>query len=716
MQVIRERTTVMSAQWPSTVSRAPPHRHHAAGRFGDTPGRPDEKCSGICAMGHYCLAGSMLAASSPCPIGKYGDLTGVTGVDGCKTCPIGAYCDETGLSEPKSCSDVTEFSTTSEEGATSVSDCVCSLGFFASGTPRVCTACDPSSLNCNDVGSDLSVLKLKPHYWRQSNDSSLVAQCFNPAACVGFQMNATNATLGRRRRRLSQSADVGMVLPSSTYGDGLCAPGHQGPFCAVCVEGYIGGSDSALCKECGGDMSFSIFVAVVAALLLVVVIVQFLRGGQKAADALETAQNVAENGAQAVAEEVAVVKAEAFADGEYGKEDKAKRIAAKGMRWLFWLNAVYQGFKVKIKILVSLYQILSGLGGSFSIPYPTFYGTVTNGLGSIVQVELPSLVPVGCIQPVSYYASLLFSTLWPLALYAIFFVVSKIFYRSGRKAQGSMLIDAIFFFMFLLYPGISTQTMSMFNCVETDDGSSYLRIDLSLPCTAPDGSADPQYVGMQIYAIIMIVIHTIGYPAVYAYLFFKKFNKQLVALREQELADDRIQKLVAVGFDEKRLNKDQLALHDRIDKDTLPPYLQKLTAGYEYRTYWFEIFEMVRKVLLVGVPTMFPDRGGTIQLVWGLLVCFITFGMYMMYAPFVADSDDQLQQMAQLQIFMTLAASIGLRATPPDPLLSNLLGVLLVVTPCISLYEPVREEIMKALACVRSRRQTNGKKELGVTV
>ena len=42
----------------------------------------------------------------------------------------------------------------------------------------------------------------------------------------------------------------------------------------------------------------------------------------------------------------------------------------------------------------------------------------------------------------------------------------------------------------------------------------------------------------------------------------------------------------------------------------------------EYRTYWFELFETVRKVLIVGVPSVFPGRGGTPQLFWGLLVCF----------------------------------------------------------------------------------------------
>ena len=67
-------------------------------------------------------------------------------------------------------------------------------------------------------------------------------------------------------------------------------------------------------------------------------------------------------------------------------------------------------------------------------------------------------------------------------------------------------------------------------------------------------------------------------------------------------------------------------------------------------------------MLIVGVPSVFPDRGGTAQLFWGLLVCFSTFGAYMMYAPFVEDSDDMLSQLAQLQIFLTLLSSLSLRA------------------------------------------------------
>ena len=125
--------------------------------------------------------------------------------------------------------------------------------------------------------------------------------------------------------------------------------------------------------------------------------------------------------------------------------------------------------------------------------------------------------------------------------------------------------------------------------------------------------------------------------------------------------------------------------------------MRKLTGGYEYRTYWFEIFECVRKVLLVGVPACFSDRGGDIQLVWGLMVCFITFGGYMLLAPYVKDSDDQMAQLSQVQIFLTLVASTALRLNP-DTSLGTLVSALFFIIPLFAIFmeTPLVEELRGA--------------------
>ena len=86
-------------------------------------------------------------------------------------------------------------------------------------------------------------------------------------------------------------------------------------------------------------------------------------------------------------------------------------------------------------------------------------------------------------------------------------------------------------------------------------------------------------------------------------------------------------------------------------------------------------------MLLVGVPAIFPERGGTAQLFWGLLVCFLSASFYMMAAPYIEDSDDHLAQLAQLQIFLTLLSSLALRAVPPSEAVGNMVTVLLFFVP-----------------------------------
>jgi len=123
-------------------------------------------------------------------------------------------------------------------------------------------------------------------------------------------------------------------------------------------------------------------------------------------------------------------------------------------------------------------------------------------------------------------------------------------------------------------------------------------------------------------------------------------------------------------------------------------------------------------VLLVGVPSTFPDRGGTAQLFWGLLVCFGTFGAYMMYAPFVEDSDDHLSQVAQLQIFLTLLSSLALRTTPPSKLVGDMVTIILFLVPCIGvlLETPIIDEaraivarLARLILCLKRKGKSGGR-------
>ena len=45
--------------------------------------------------------------------------------------------------------------------------------------------------------------------------------------------------------------------------------------------------------------------------------------------------------------------------------------------------------------------MLEGLGAVFSIPFPPFYAAATGTLGRLFQIDLPTLMPIGCVIPMS---------------------------------------------------------------------------------------------------------------------------------------------------------------------------------------------------------------------------------------------------------------------------------------------------------------------------
>lgn len=94
----------------------------------------------------------------------------------------------------------------------------------------------------------------------------------------------------------------------------------------------------------------------------------------------------------------------------------------------------------------------------------------------------------------------------------------------------------------------------------------------------------------------------------------------------------------------------------------LPDYVKKLIQGYDLRVYWFELFECLRKILLVGMPVFF-EVGSVAQLTFGLVICFISFGAYNAFTPYKERNDDRLAQLCQVQIFFALVSSIILRYT-----------------------------------------------------
>ena len=599
-------------------------------------------------------------------------------------CGAGKYCpggSATYLSATEQRCDVALPSSTSLEGAGSVDDCVCTASHYrrTTGNVSTCVEC-MEGVNCEAQGEILTTLLVRPGYWRQTEGSEgeYIQKCFNDAVCVGGRNTTAEGT--------------------------TCLTGQRGPFCSVCdAPKYYGGTESKPCKPCEGDTGLAFVPVVTLGVFVVLLLIIFIRGGKSSLGvAAQLTESISSGNVSGAVSGIVISKTEGMVSDAYdGEIQKSRKYlegggeTSKGARgaksrcvvFMATLQRVWGKFQVKLKILISLVQIIDNLGFTFSIPYPTFFESWMSSIGGVFQVELPQMMPLDCIFPMNFYGKLYLRTLAPLVVYFVMFVSARLFKRLGKPWQADALIDGIFFIAFLIYPSTASKLFSVFICEDIEDGTGRLRVDFSIVCSDYTGGYTADYMLMRAYVMVMIGVYVVGTPATYAYLFFVSYRKELLQLQAQELADFHKRQLEGNAHlsEAEKAALVPFGTEERVDAMALlPGYMRKLTSGYEYRTYWFEIFESLRKVALVGVPACFPGRGGNAQLIWGLLVCFFTFGAYMMWAPFIHDSDDQLQQLAQLQIFLTLVASIGLRMTPPDNTVATIMSGLMVCIPIMA--------------------------------
>jgi len=625
----------------------------------------------------------------------------------CDACKIGTYKDWTGENadrnplKPQKCLDCPVAGTTTvQEGADSVSQCVCKANTFANLTraemmratndsSRVapdafkCVTCvslhenaNAEMTNCTAPGVTLDTIPVMPGHWRQNPRALYVRMCDLEEACLG----------------------------GGLAGDASCADGHTGPLCDLCVKDplHFGGRGEPCqsCSDAGDPMetiTFYIIGGVVVLLALVLATAFWKRRGAKvpAAPKKEEEAGVEKyQGAKHLAQKAVtegVVKG--TIQGAAGtvtitEANNLATLAAVGATVGATVASVVNSLGVKIRILISLSQVVSQLDVIFDISYPAFYTTILEGLKNInIQVNL---LPFGCVLPLldNFIFDLVLKTATPIILVLLLSFASTVLRACSATFLADACSDLWFFIIFLVYPSCSSITF-MFFMRETYNQPGEVYMDLM----RADRSIDREgefYQGFTVYAVVMLILYPIGVPLFYGLMFHLE-RHQLQEMRHIELTretDFALAKLeakaAATPEETDAMVRKAVEAHEATGKvlaklrDELPTTQRKLTAGYELRMYWFEIFECVRKILLIGLPIFFP-AGSPAQLIFGLIICFLSYGAYCVCAPYVKNEDDILAQVAQVVIFFSLVSSLVTNAYPNDPIMSALLPALLAV-------------------------------------
>lgn len=667
------------------------------------------------------ITASCPASKAPLPSGSCGCAAGSEpssdGVLPCVLCNRNYFKSEPGDELCTPCAGAN--TVTSAAGSTSPSACVCDIGFYYDDRTvdtcmawcrgdqvtsdcrerceslPACTTCD-DGMNCTSINSTLDSLSLYQAYWRTADISVVVRPC---------------ESFG-----LSGHCAGGSAVH-------LCEPGYAGPLCATCDAGFA--MSSGECVDCSTPVPPTTYVLLAAAVLVALLLLlaccwharktgtlwELMEAAAKAIASVNEGSSIAQ-ASEGLAAEVAATSGAAAAEQVEAAHEGVEQLSwrTRALARCYSLTVAAQDlldrFSVKLRIIISFYQILHGVGLSFNLETPAFFTNTLAALDKLFSIDPFQLLPIGCTVAYGHHQTLVTRTVGPLVALALLTGAARALRRREKTSWISdRLLEMAFFVIFLVYPSCSSTVFATFPCVGLDDGTSFLRADPSIDC------ASPTHHVMVGYAALMLLVYPIGTPLLYAFLMWRHRNLLMRLSRAEVLANmraetKRLRSIDADGDDTSlRMSwsrRSRISLSETVQdvqdkvKTELPAFFGKLLGPYELRCFWFEIFECIRKVLLVGIPVFMPPGSGG-QLVFGLIVCYISSCAYTAFQPFRTDSDDFLQQVAQFQIFFVLLSSIISDYMGDDLTLRRLLSVLLVIPPMVAIVNELGLEQLRGM-------------------
>jgi len=705
-------------------------------------------------------ANDFSGCASKCPVGTLGLSAYLTSSDECSACPAGLSTDEEGARSVTECSCPVGLYTDTPSN--------CSAADVGPGPelpPCVaewkCKEC-PEHTRCDTPNVTLRELDVEEGYWRQSDFSSEIRRCYSAAACLGGTNVSSQCADGH------QGPYCEVCMPEYFGGslNELCTPCEDGsmlnyiPLFAVLLlllgvvvyfkTALSDAATASLKVQKKGKHKAAVAFAAVETLASKRMMRLFPRcadddpnltvnvtcGEFALIDIKHSEEDIdfnrisecAAKGELQLRDKIIAVNTLALdrsfkeLDLPLGRKVALLVVRPKtrmgfsariGMRLTWSLSGKALAIKIKMKILISLYQVLGSLGFVFQITYPPWYEDTIANLSGLIQIDFPSLLPLECVWPIAFDGLLVLRTLVPLVLMGLVVALARLA-RNRWQAMSDRGPVICFYVLFLIYPSCCSAIFRCFACDSLPDRSRHLHADYSIDC---DSAA---YRGTRAYALVMFFVYPLGTPLLF-YILLRRdqglidriSRHEYTAHAQRELEEKRgAEKMsrrrrldtfseerntVSVAFlappelrDSEVSQEESPEWHEaeaeRL-RAKLSLFVKLLTDGYEMRCAKFEVFECVRKIFIVGIPVLFEEPGSNAQFMFGMLACFLSFGVYAYWMPYQDQNDDQLQAAAQIQIFCGLLSKVAYNPSSENSTLTFMLIGLILGPPSLALSQ-----------------------------
>ncbi|GMH90277.1 hypothetical protein TrST_g7328 [Triparma strigata] len=263
---------------------------------------------------------------------------------------------------------------------------------------------------------------------------------------------------------------------------------------------------------------------------------------------------------------------------------------------------------------------------------------------SILNIDVFNMVSVGCwAGSVNYYSKALIMTLMIIAICGVLILTGQLVKKHRSKCFTSAIAIT-----YLVLPTVTTKIFGLFPCDELDDGSEILRKDYTISCQDDDRDF------WEAYGWLMVGVFPIGVISMYGFLPWSKREK-LKKPVEQRLEDEEITPLAF------------------------------LWEPYKPEFWYWEVIETGRRLMMTGVLSTIKP-GSFSQLVAGLMMNILYFGLLCQANPYNDNRDNSIAVLSTLQIIVIFIASMLMHASKlfsEDGYDAEVMGVLLIVSQAI---------------------------------
>lgn len=246
----------------------------------------------------------------------------------------------------------------------------------------------------------------------------------------------------------------------------------------------------------------------------------------------------------------------------------------------------------RLPITVCPPDLLQQFTSIANVTYPDVYEDFL-GVLDIFNFDLGWALSVSCTIDMDFHDRLLVSTISPFdALLFLACTYSRAWslYRRKPDKLGTVQhkhASMVLLLTFFVYSSVSSVLFRSFACEELADRKIYLRSDYRIECESS------KHKSFQVYAVFMILVYTVGIPALYAGLFFR----------------------------------DRDVLKQDTSKRRDPPRVTSIAdlwKPYNRWAFYYEVIECGRRVLLAGVGMfIYPNTAAQIAVTWMIAFAFV---------------------------------------------------------------------------------------------